>query len=152
MTDTPGAGSGTTTQRCPACHRLNRVPLDHGGKARCGGCKAPLPSGRVAEDFEATSGGLRSVVIQRWDSLLRAVPSGRALDRATGRDDLGGSGNDPLTWLSERTRIPRDDLDQVRLLRVHLASNRAIPERTLTHALEILDRAHAAFPPPAFGP
>jgi hypothetical protein len=123
------------------------VPVDHEGTVRCGGCKAPLPTGEVAEKFEATSGGLRSLVIQRWDSLLRKVPSGRALDRATGRDELGGSGGDPLKWLSRHTRVPYDDLDQVRLMRIHLASNRPIPERTLQHALQILERAQSALPP-----
>lgn len=148
MTDAHGGDAGpTTTQRCPVCHRLNRVPADHGGRARCGKCKTPLPSGQFAEDFAATSGGMRSLIIQRWDTLLRAVPSGRALDRATGRDELGGSGGDPLKWLSRRTRIPYDDLDQVRLMRLHLASNKPIPQRNLTYALEILERAQAALPP-----
>jgi hypothetical protein len=51
---------------------------------------------------------------------------------------------DPVSWLSTVTHVPKDELDQVRLLRVHLASKKQAPHQVLTRALSTLDRAHAA--------
>lgn len=122
----------TETQRCSACQRLNRVPAHDKGKARCGACGAPL------------TGDLSRLVIERWDALVRYVPAGTALSRATGRGGANDPAADPVRWLSEAAHMPRDDLDQVRLLRVHLASNKTVPPQVLTRALSTLDRAHAA--------
>lgn len=136
-------GPAGMTQRCPVCQRLNRVPAHDAGKARCGACGALLPQGAAATSAPG-GGDMRREVIERWDALVRLVPRGRALDRATGRSGLDDPAADPVGWLSMASRIPRDDLDQVRLLRIHLASNKVVPHNVLTKALDTLHQAGAA--------
>jgi len=82
-------------------------------------------------------------VIDRWDALVRLVPSGAALGRAVGRGGLDDPAGDPVGWISAATQIPRDDLDQIRLMRIHLASNKVVPQSVLTRALDTLDKANA---------
>jgi hypothetical protein len=137
---TPSAGE---TQRCPVCQRLNRVPAHGAGSARCGACGATL-TGKPAPAKAAPPGAdLARLVIQRWDALVRYVPPNTALSRAVGRGGAHDPAGDPVGWLSNAVHMPRDDLDQLRLLRVHLASNKTVPTHVLTRALETLDRAHA---------
>jgi len=87
------------------------------------------------------------MVIDRWDALLRLVPRGMALGRAVGRSGADDPAADPVGWLSNAAHMPRNELDQVRLLRIHLASNKAVPQATLTGALDTLDRVKAALGP-----
>jgi hypothetical protein len=75
------------------------------------------------------------------------VPKGVALGRATGRGEMDDPAADPVGWLSSAAHIPKDDLDQVRLLRIHLASNKTVPQNVLTRALDTLDRANTALGP-----
>ncbi|MFN2606455.1 MAG: hypothetical protein ABR511_00970 [Acidimicrobiales bacterium] len=147
-----------TTLRCPICQKLNRVPPAKARQARCGSCRAPLllPPGAPAGGSSgvatgggpggpaARSGDLGRQVIERWDALLRLVPRGMALGRAVGRSGGDDPAADPVGWLSTAAHMPRDDLDQVRLLRIHLASNRAAPPAALHRALDALDRAQTA--------
>lgn len=58
-----------------------------------------------------------------------------------------GSATDPVGWLSAAAHVPRDDLEQVRLLRIHVASNKMAPQDLLTRALDTLDRVEAALGP-----
>lgn len=137
-----GAMAGTT-QRCPACQRMNRVPPGGVTKARCGACRAPLTP--LARDTSVPrSGDLGPLVVQRWDALVRLAPGGMGLARAVGQGGSHGPAADPVSWLSTAAHIPRDELDQVRLLRIHLASNKAVSHDVLTRALATLDRATAA--------
>ncbi|HEX8771865.1 MAG TPA: hypothetical protein VF711_13955, partial [Acidimicrobiales bacterium] len=140
MTD--GTPTPEETQRCPACQRLNRVPAHDAGEARCGACGATL-TGVPAPRTPPPAGDLRRVVIERWDALVRYVPPNTALSRAVGRGGAHDPAGDPVGWLSNATLMPRDDLDQLRLLRVHLASNKTVPTQVLTRALDTLERAHA---------
>ncbi|MGI9034030.1 MAG: hypothetical protein ACR2HY_10225 [Acidimicrobiales bacterium] len=75
---------------------------------------------------------------------MRLVPKDMALDRAVGRSGLGNPAANPVDWLAAATQIPRDDLDQIRLLRIHLASNKLAPPEVLSRALDTLARARAA--------
>jgi hypothetical protein len=89
------------------------------------------------------AGDLSRLVIERWDALVRYVPPNTALSRAVGRGGAHDPAGDPVGWLSDAAHMPRDDLDQLRLLRVHLAAKKTVPTSVLTRALETLDRAHA---------
>ena len=80
-------------------------------------------------------------MIERWDALLRYVPRGMALGAVIGREE-SEAGSDPVSWLSEATSIPRHDLDQLRLLRVYLGTNKEFSPQVLTRALDTLNRAH----------
>jgi len=128
------------TLRCPSCRKMNRVPLHGPGQARCGACKALLTP-LAAPPSGSRSGDLGTLVVQRWDALLRLVPRGMALGRAVGRSGTDDPAADPVGWLSNAAHMPRADLDQVRLLRIHLASNKPTPPQALTKALDTLDRA-----------
>ncbi|MDQ6928042.1 MAG: hypothetical protein M3159_05180 [Actinomycetota bacterium] len=132
-----------SVERCPACQKLNRVPDHDAGTARCGSCGATL-TGRPAQNTAAPSGDLSRLVIERWDALVRYVPPNTALSRATGRGGTHDPAGDPVGWLSSAAQMPRDELDQLRLLRVHLASNKTFPPQILTRALATLDQAHSA--------
>jgi hypothetical protein len=92
-------------------------------------------------------GDLGRLVIERWDALVRLVPRGAALGRAIGREETDDPAADPVGWLSAAAHLPKDDLDQVRLLRIHLASKKTVPQNVLTKALDTLDRAHAVLSP-----
>jgi hypothetical protein len=139
----PSSSSTGSTIRCPACRKLNRVPASGIGKARCGACRAFLtPS--AGSSSAPPSGDLGPLVIERWDALLRLVPRGMALGRAVGRSGPDDPAADPVGWLSTAAHVSRDELDQVRLLRIHLASNKPAPQQVLSGALATLDRAHAA--------
>jgi len=81
-------------------------------------------------------------VVERWDELLRLVPRGMALGRAVGRSGEDDPAADPVGWLANAAHMRRKDLDQVRLLRIHLASNKPAPQQALMTALDTLDRAH----------
>ena len=129
------------TQRCPRCQKLNRVPLHGSGTARCGACKAPLTP--LAGQSAPNAGDLGRQVIERWDALLRLVPRGMALGRAVGRSGSDDPAADPVGWLSNAAQMPRKDLDEVRLLRIHLASNKPAPHAALSKAMSTLDRAFA---------
>lgn len=141
MSDPGSRQAATTTQRCPVCQRMNRVPRNR--TARCGACKTVLPPPGVGASAER-AGELGRLVIDRWEALLRLVPRDLALGRAVGRSSSAGPTSDPIAWLSTAAHMPRADLDQVRLLRIHLASNKAAPPHVLRQALDTLDRAHAA--------
>ncbi|MDQ6796814.1 MAG: hypothetical protein M3011_02105 [Actinomycetota bacterium] len=80
------------------------------------------------------------MVIERWDALLRLVPGGMALGRAVGRSGADDPAADPVGWLSNAAHMPRNELDQIRLLRIHLASNKVVPQGVLSSALDTLDR------------
>lgn len=112
-------------------------------KARCGACHMPLVT--LSEHRRDTSGGnLGRRVVEGWDDLMRHVPSGMALGRAVGRVELN-QGADPVTWLASAGQVPRAELEQVRLLRVHLASNRTPPpEHQLSRALDTIEKVAAA--------
>ncbi|MGI9022260.1 MAG: hypothetical protein ACR2HV_03290 [Acidimicrobiales bacterium] len=125
------------------CRKLNRVPLHDSGQAHCGACKAPLNPLAGGGPSAARSGDLGAQVIERWDALLRLVPRGMALGRAVGRSGADDPAADPVGFLSSAAHMPRDELDQVRLLRIHLASNKPMPTEVLTRALDTLDRAHS---------
>lgn len=141
----PGSGP---TQRCPVCNKANRVPLHGTGKARCGACKAPLtPNAGYGPSQSGRSGDLGRQVIERWDAMLRLVPQGMALGRAVGRGGSDAAAADPVGWLSNAAHVPRNELDQIRLLRIHLASNKAVPQGVLTAALDTLDRAKTGLGP-----
>jgi len=141
-----GASVGKTTAvtgptlRCPACKKLNRVPIDSLDKARCGSCRAPLNPVAGGRSAAPRSGDLGRQVIERWDALLRLVPKGMALGRAVGRSGADDPAADPVGWLSNAAHMPRAELDQIRLLRIHLASNKVMPQGVLTSALDTLDR------------
>lgn len=143
VTDPSSGAQGSTTLRCPVCRKMNRVPLHGTGKARCGACRAPLTPLAGGPSASPRSGDLGRQVIERWDALLRLVPRGMALGRAVGRSGADDPAADPVGFLSNAAHMPRDDLDQVRLLRIHLASNKVVPEHVLTKALNTLDRAHS---------
>ncbi len=136
----PSARAGPT-QRCPMCKKLNRVPLHDTGQAHCGACKAPLNPRAGGASAQPRSGDLGRMVIERWDALLRLVPRGMALGRAVGRSGADDPAADPVGWLSNAAHMPRNELDQIRLLRIHLASNKVVPQATLSSALDTLDRA-----------
>jgi hypothetical protein len=142
VTDSERPAAEVPVVRCPACHKLNRVPVDGLAKARCGSCRAALTPPRGASSAPR-GGDLSQLVIQRWDALLRLVPKGAALGRAVGRSEWDDPASDPVGWLSEATQIPRDDLDQLRLMRIHLASKKVVPHSALTRALDTLDQAHS---------
>lgn len=147
VTDPGSRGAPGATQRCPACGKLNRVPAHDSGKARCGACKALLGAAPAPGAAPPRAGDLGRLVIERWDALVRLVPRGAALGRATGRDETDDPAADPVGWLSAAAHIPKDDLDQVRLLRIHLASKKTLPQNVITRALDTLDRAHAVLDP-----
>ncbi len=86
-------------------------------------------------------------MIERWDTILRLVPGGMALGRAVGRSGADDPAADPVGWLSNAAHIPREELDQVRLLRIHLASNKVVPPGVLTRALDTLDKAKVGLGP-----
>jgi hypothetical protein len=65
-----------------------------------------------------------------------------ALGQAVGRGGAGDPAADPVGWLSTATHMPRADLDEVRMLRIHLASNKAAPDAVVSRALKTLDKAH----------
>jgi hypothetical protein len=78
--------------------------------------------------------------MQRWDELLRLVPADMGLSAALGQSAEGGS-SDPISWLSATADVPRDDLEQVRLVRLAVVAKRPLPDRVVSNALETLDRA-----------
>jgi len=129
------------------CKKLNRVPLHDTGKARCGACKAPLNPLAGGASAHPRSGDLGRQVIERWDAMLRLVPGGMALGRAVGRGGADDPAADPVGWLANAAHMPRGDLDQIRLLRIHLASNKAVDRGTLTRAMDTLDRAKSGLGP-----
>ncbi len=146
VTDPSSRASAGPTQRCPVCKKLNRVPLHDTGKARCGACKAPLtPAG--SGTVPPRAGDLGRQVIGRWDAMLRLVPGGMALGRAVGRGGTDDPAADPVGWLANAAHMPRGELDQIRLLRIHLASNKAVDQGTLTRAMNTLDRAKTGLGP-----
>ncbi len=148
VNDSTPRAKAAATRRCPVCKKLNRVPPHDTGKARCGACRAPLTSlAGAAGPAAPRSGDLGRQVIERWDALLRLVPRGMALGRAVGRSGADDPAADPVGWLSNAAHMPRGDLDQVRLLRIHLASNKAVSQGVLTTALDTLDRAKAGLGP-----
>jgi len=104
-----------------------------------------MPLVTLSEHRRDTSGGnLGRRVVEGWDDLMRHVPSGMALGRAVGRVELN-QGADPVTWLASAGQVPRAELEQVRLLRVHLASNRTPPpEHQLSRALDTIEKVAAA--------
>ncbi len=142
MTDPGPPAAAAPTLRCAACRKLNRVPLHGPGKARCGACGAALTPATGTSGLR--SGDLGRQVVERWDALLRLVPRGMALGRALGRSGEDDPAADPVGWLATAAHMRRKDLDQVRLLRIHLASNKPAPEHALITALDTLDRAHGA--------
>ncbi len=146
VTDPSTRASTGPTQRCPVCKKLNRVPLhSNTGKARCGACKAPLTP--LAGTSPPRAGDLGRQVIERWDAMLRLVPGGMALGRAVGRSGADDPAADPVGWLANAAHVPRGELDQIRLLRIHLASNKAVDQGPLTRALDTLDRAKTGLGP-----
>jgi len=122
---------------------MNRVPLHGTGKAHCGACKAPLTPLAGGPSASPRSGDLGRQVIERWDALIRLVPRGMALGRAVGRGGTDDPAADPVGFLSSAAHMSRKELDEVRLLRIHLASNKVVPQQVLTKAMDTLDRAHA---------
>jgi len=128
------------------CNKLNRVPLHGSGKARCGACKASLTP-QAPGTAPPRSGDLGRQVIERWDAMLRLVPGGMALGRAVGRTGSDDPAADPVGWLSNAAHMPRSELDQIRLLRIHLASNKTVPPATLKSALDTLDKAKTGLGP-----
>jgi hypothetical protein len=81
--------------------------------------------------------------VQRWDELLRLVPGDMGLTAALG-ESAGRPDSDPSTWLSEAAGIRRAALDEVRHVRNNVASNRPVPDRAISSALETVDQALAA--------
>ena len=77
-------------------------------------------------------------MLQGWNELLHLVPSDMGLTAA-----LGEAGEDPIAWLSAAAGIPRAELQKVRHLRNSVASNRPVPDRELTSALDTIERALA---------
>ncbi len=88
----------------------------------------------------AATGDPRAVLVQRWDELLRLAPADMGLTAALG-ESAARPASDPITWLSAAAGVPREALEQVRQVRNSVASNRPVPDRAISSALETLDRA-----------
>ena len=90
----------------------------------------------------ARSGDPRAALVQGWDELLRLAPADMGLTAALG-ENAERPASDPIAWLSAAADVPRAALDEVRQVRNSVVSNRPVPDRVLSSALQTLDRAIA---------
>ena len=124
-----GGGGDPSGARMRQARRTPRTASTGRGPSPFGGGSAPPSDPRAR-------------LVQQWDQLLRLVPADMGLNAALGERMQGGS-SDPISWLSTAADIPRAALEHVRHVRNNVGSNRPVPDRDLSQALETVDRALA---------